>query len=63
MGAKFAATIGMHPTPAIGRLVSAARVALVAAPDLKRTIWTTIYRATIASPTDDDLLATMIAEE
>jgi hypothetical protein len=62
-GAIFAATIGMHPTPAFGRLVSAASVPLVAAPDLQRTIRTTIYLATIASPTDNDLSATMVAKE
>jgi hypothetical protein len=52
------APIGMHPAPAIGRLVSAARFPLVAAPDLQCTIRTTVYLATIASPTDNDLLAT-----
>jgi hypothetical protein len=62
-GAIFAATIGMHPTPSGGRLISAASVALVAAPDLLRTIRTTIYLATIASSTDNDLSATMAAKK
>ena len=62
-GAIFAATIDMHPAPAVGRLVSAARFPLVAAPDLQRTIRTTIYVATIASPTDNDLSATMAAKK
>jgi hypothetical protein len=53
--AIFAATLGMHPAPAFSRLVSTARVPLVAAPDHQRTIRTTIYLATIASPTDNDL--------
>jgi len=53
----------MHPTPTVGRLVSAARVALVSAPDLQRTIRTTIYLATIASATDKDLSATIAAKE
>jgi hypothetical protein len=62
-GAIVAATIGMHPATAFGRLVPAARVTLVAAPHLQRTIRTTIYLPTVASPTDNDLLATMIAKE
>jgi hypothetical protein len=62
-GAIFAATIDMHPAPAVGRLVSAARFPLVAAPDLQRTIRTTIYLATIASPTDNDLSATTAAKK
>jgi hypothetical protein len=57
------APIGMHPAPAIGRLVSAARFPLVAASDLQSTIRTTVYLATIASTTDNDLLATMSAKE
>src|SRR5208283_324412 len=36
-GAIFAATIGMHPAPAVGRLVSAARVQLAATPYLQST--------------------------
>jgi hypothetical protein len=62
-GAMPAAPIGMHPAPAIGRLVSAARFPLVAAPDLQSTIRTTVYLATIASPTDNDLLATSAANK
>jgi hypothetical protein len=53
----------MHPAPALGRLVSAARFPLVAASDLQRTIRTTIYLATIASPTDNDLSATTAAKK
>ena len=63
LGAIFAATIDMHPAPAVGRLVSAARFPLVAAPDLQRTIRTTIYLTTIASPTDNDLSATTAAKK
>jgi hypothetical protein len=62
-GAVRAAPIGMHPAPAIGRLVSAARFPLVAAPDFQSTIRTTVYLATIASPTDNDLLATSAANK
>jgi hypothetical protein len=58
-----AAPIGMHPAPANGRLVSAARFPLVAAPDLQSTIRTAVCLATIASPTDNDLLATPAANK
>jgi hypothetical protein len=51
----FAAPIGMHAAAAVGLLVSAAGLALVAAPDLLGTIRTTVYLAAIASPTDNDL--------
>ena len=51
----FAAPIGMHAAATVGLLVSAARLALVAAPDLQSTIRTTVNLATIASPTDRDL--------
>jgi len=62
-GAILAAPIGMHPAPSLGRLVSAARLPLVAAPDLQSTIRTTVYLTTIASPTDNDLSATMAAKK
>jgi hypothetical protein len=42
---------------------AAARFPLVAAPDLQRTIRTTIYLATIASLTDNDLSATTPAKK
>src|SRR5271165_6059508 len=54
-GAVFAATIGMHPPPAVGRLVSAACFPLVVAPDLQSTILTAVYLTTIASPADNGL--------
>ncbi len=45
----------MHPTPAVGCLVSAAGFALVASPSLYSTFLTTVYLTTIAPPTDHDL--------
>jgi len=59
----FAAPIGMHAAATVGLLVSAARLALVAAPDLQSTIWTTVYLATIASPTDSDLSTASAAKK
>jgi len=62
-GAIFAATIGMHPAPAVGRLVSAARVPLAATPYLQSTTRTTIYLATVATPTDKNLSTTPPAKK
>ena len=63
LGAMFAAPIGMHAAATVGLLVSAARLPLVAAPDLQSAIRTTVYLATIASPTDSDLLTASAAKK
>jgi hypothetical protein len=59
----FAAPIGMHAAATVGLLVSAAGFPLVAAPDLQSTIQTTVYLATIASPTDSYLPSASTAKK
>jgi hypothetical protein len=62
-GTILTAPFGMHVAAAVGRLVSAARFSLVAAPGLESTIWTAVYLTTIASPTNSDLMAASAAKK
>jgi hypothetical protein len=62
-GTIFAATIGMHPTPAVGRLVSAAGFPLSATPHLQGAIATTVHLTTVTSATNKNLSTTMGAKK
>ncbi len=62
-GAISAAPSGMHLPPAFTCLVSATGLSLPATPHLRGTLATAIDLASVASATDNDLLATTKAKE
>jgi hypothetical protein len=62
-GAISAAPIGMHLPPAFARLVSATGLPLPATPHLRGALATAVHLATVASATDNDLLAAMEAKK
>src|SRR5690349_2008986 len=61
--AKSAATLSVHLAPPVSRLVSAARLSLLATPRLESTAAAAVHLATVTSPTDKNLALAARAEK